>query len=265
MSKHQADLEQTSEYLLELLSKRVDDRSMMWLNQQKVQPASTADPVGLCLAFRSAARFFSKTGLEICLQEQRAADRLRQGFRPECWNVLQTARTYLLLNYRHDSPEVWLSVLNKLFETADIYEQESLYSALCLLPYPDRLKARAAEGLRTNVTTVFDSIALNNPYPAEYLDESAWNQMVLKAVFLQRPLYKLIGSDDRTNPLLAKMLLEYAHERWAEGRHVTPEIWRFTTPFLSDDYLRDFEKALEGGSPTERDAVLLACRSIPSH
>ena len=87
-----------------------------------------------------------------------------------------------------------------------------------LLPYPEHFIDLAIDGLRSNITSVFNAIALHNPYPADYFAEAAWNQMVLKAVFVDSPLSHIQGLDARANDKLARMLGDYAHERWAAGR-----------------------------------------------
>jgi hypothetical protein len=84
--------------------------------------------------------------------------------------------------------EIWFKTINQLFETGDLYEQEALFAALPVLPFQTELIPRAIDGLRTNISLVFDAIALNNPFPSTYFPEANWNQMVLKAIFMQRPL-----------------------------------------------------------------------------
>ena len=86
------------------------------------------------------------------------------------------------------------------------------------LPYPDELTARAAEGIRTNITDVFNAVALRNPFPADFFDDDAWNQVILKTLFVGSPVYLIQGVDKRRNEPLARMLVEYAHERWSAGR-----------------------------------------------
>jgi hypothetical protein len=129
------------------------------------------------------------------------------------------------------------------------------------MPFQPEMMERAIEGLRTNISSVFDAVALNNPYPSQYFDERAWNQMVLKAVFMQRPLYQIQNSDKRANAELAKILVDFAHERWAAGRTVMPELWRFVGPFINSDNLADIQKVLDSGDPLQQKAALLACNS----
>ncbi|MGL6161380.1 EboA domain-containing protein [Microbulbifer sp.] len=260
------ELPQIADYLFSLLVAQSGAESIAWLEQQKEKLPGSKSPSAFYLAFSTASRFFDKAPLSVNQQEMARANGLRPGFSPWHWNRLQTARTALLLLYPHNDPDKWLPTLAKLFETADLHEQEALYAALPVLPHPDRLKLRATEGLRTNITSVFDAVALYNPYPCEYLDEPAWNQLVLKAVFLERPLFRIYQSHKRININLAQTLVDYAHERWAAGRTVTPELWRFVGPFLREEHSSDMQRVLSEGTLLDRKAMLLACStsSLPT-
>src|SRR5690606_19633566 len=212
----------------------------------------------LFMAFSQASRYFRKDPINLNKGDLVETEQIVPGFRPDTWNQLQAARIYLLLHYPAKDADQFITILDRLFETADMHEQEALYAALPLLPYPESLRLRAAEGLRTNITSVFDAIALNNPYPARYLEENAWNQMIIKAIFLQRPLYQIVGADERANEQLAKILIDFAHERWAAGRPVMPELWRFVGPFLTEENMKDIQKAVHSGNNLEKEAALLA-------
>ena len=167
-------------------------------------------------------------------------------------------RAYLLLQLPADDATQYVTTLTRLLETADVDEQVAIYAALPLLPNPEALVPLAVNGLRTNITRVFDAIALRNPYPADYLGEAAWNQLILKAVFMERPLYLIHGADERTNPALARMLVDFAHERWAAGRPVTPELWRFVAPYANAAHRADLERVIASDNPWERAAGQLA-------
>ena len=246
-------------YLLRILSGEPEGEDMVWLEEQKNRIQADRSGVKLFTAFSQASRYFKKDPNRLSNADLSDADQVVPGFRPDTWNRLQTARTYLLLHVEAKDAEHFTGMLGRLLGSADMYEQEAIYAALPILPYQEHLKLRAAEGLRTNITSVFDAIALNNPYPAKYLDELAWNQMVIKAFFLQRPIYQIMGADDRANANLTKILVDYAHERWAAGREVMPEIWRFVAPFLKEEQLKDLQKVISEGNTLEKEAALLAC------
>ena len=251
--------EKIKSFLFELLEQEADSKSTDWLLQQKEKIEKEGSYLKFYMAFGQASRFFKKTILNISDDQKEIANNLVEGFSPQTWDLLQTARSFLLLHFEESEASNWVTALNKLFETADMHEQQSLYAAIPIMPFQDFMVERAIEGLRTNISSVFDSVALNNPYPSKYFDERAWNQMVLKAVFMQRPLYQIQNSDKRANLELAKILVDFAHERWAAGRTVMPELWRFVGPFINSDNFGDIQKVLGFSDLIQQKAALLAC------
>lgn len=264
----QADIKQAKAYLHGIIKARVGTEQCEWLAQQEQKARSGVTPGHLYLAFSSAARHFPKTPLELSETEIAEAEALRPGFQPQHWNLLQAVRAFFLLMLPVEPKETYLSMLGQVLETADMNEQQAIYAALPLLPYPQELVYRAREGLRTNMVCVFEAVACHNPYPADFLPEPAWNQMVLKAVFIESVLYHIHGANRRANRKLAEMLLDLVHERWAAGRKVTPEAWRFIGPFIDDASFADIEKLAQSADAMERDAALLACAAsdyLPAH
>ena len=186
---------------------------------------------------------------------------LRSEFSTDGWTADRTARVWLILLLLEKTGSDFLHHFEKIFSTADGQEQVALYSCLPLLPHSlgPELEKRAAEGVRTNITAIFDAVALNNPYAADYLEEGAWNQLVLKAAFMDRPIYQISGLDRRANAVLAKIISDYAHERWAAGRIVSPEFWRPVTPFLNDELLEDIKKLFNDSVVIQKQAAALVC------
>lgn len=243
------------DFLLSILIHQLPPQGLSWLQKQLENLKSEKE---FYLAFSMAPRFTGKQTLDLSPQELEKATQLRTGFQPAGWTRDQATRTVLVLSVPHDSPEQFVATLNKVFSTADLQELATLYAALPLLPYPELHVKRAAEGVRTTMTQVFDAIALDNPYPHDYLPEEAWNQLVLKSVFNVRPLYRIYGLDARRNEHLAQMLLDYAHERWAAGRTLTPELWRMVGPYLNTENLQDLQKLFSSPEPIQHQAAALA-------
>jgi hypothetical protein len=111
---------------------------------------------------------------------------------------------------------------------------------------------------------VFEAVAHRSPYPREQFAENRWNHMVLKALFVGSTLQPIQGLDARANPELARMLADYAHERWAAGRPVSPELWRGVGPHADAEALGDLQRVLATGGATERQAAALALASCPA-
>jgi hypothetical protein len=149
--------------------------------------------------------------------------------------------------------------VNNIIEVADTGELETFLKYLILLPNPEVFKNTAVEALRTNIVTVFDAITLNNPYPAKYFNNQQWNQMYLKAAFMERDLSMIQAIDDRANKDLTRIISDYAHERWAASRKIDPLFWRPVTGFLNDTLLLDMKRLLSSDDLQENRAGALCC------
>jgi hypothetical protein len=212
-------------------------------------------------SFSIAPRHTGKELAGLTKTELEEAGSHRPGWDPAGWSVDQLGRTYLVLCYAEHGRDEFLDKLDKIFVTSDMGEAEALYQGLCIYPYPEDLKLRAAEGVRSNITTVFNAVALNNPYPFDYLEQDPWNQIVLKALFVGSPLYKIVGLDKRANQTLARILVEYAHERRSAGREISPELWRTVGPFINDGNIEDIKWVLNQPDDLQKQAGILALRS----
>jgi hypothetical protein len=171
------------------------------------------------------------------------------------WTQCEAARAWLLASYPATDAESFRATCDKLCAAADVNELIAFYKALPLLPFPKAHRARAAEGVRTNISDVFCAVAHHNPYPSQQFDDVAWNTMVLKALFIQVPLAPIVGLDERSNPALMRMLCDYAHERWAASRTVSPELWRCVGPHADESAIADLNRVIETGNEEEREAA----------
>jgi hypothetical protein len=239
------------------LAKRLPLDAADWLGTvaSLVQTAPTDRP--LYLAIGEVSRRVPKAPLAPTDAELAAAAASRPGWDPRDWTLDQAARVRLLLASTADGA-LLSRRLDTLCSAADVGELVAFYRGLPLYPEPPRHVLRAAEGVRSNMRVVFEAVAHRNPYPAEHFVESAWNQMVLKALFVGTRLDLIAGLDRRANPALARMLCDYAHERWAASRPVSPELWRCVGPYATGAVLEDFRRLLERGTGTEKQAAALA-------
>ncbi|NMG10075.1 EboA family metabolite traffic protein [Brasilonema sp. UFV-L1] len=240
------------------LTQRIFSESLSWLDDKIKQVKTGVNRPVFFSAFSAVPRYTGKNDLQLTKTDLEAASAVRTGWFPSYWSVDQAARTLLLLALPQNNQEKYLQTLERVFTAADVGELIALYQALPLLPYPEKFRTRAAEGVRSNMTAVFNAVALRNPYPAEYLSDLAWNQIILKALFVSSPLHLIQGLEERANPELAKMLVDYAHERWAAKRTVSPELWRVVGRFADNAILRDLERAIQDPDPIQQAAAALA-------
>jgi hypothetical protein len=250
-----ADVSQAAlQWLGQVLERRLAPEAKTWMEEKR---AGLGDDRQAFLAFALAPRKVGKDDLELSQEETEQAQECCPGWSLDGWTLDQAARVVLLLA---GPDEAFERRLDQLCATGDVGELVTLYQGLPIYPRPEIRAARAAEGVRTNIVPVFEAVAHRNPFCRTYFDEPAWNQMVLKALFIGSSLDPIQGLEERANATLARTLIDYAHERWAAGRSFSPELWRCVGPFLEEAWLSDFRRGLDSTEPMEPEAVALALR-----
>jgi hypothetical protein len=116
------------------------------------------------------------------------------------------------------------AMVMECYERGDLLERQAVLRALPLFPEPSRFLDLAVEACRSQIQSVFEAIACENPYPADQFPELNFNQMVLKALFTGIPLKRIIDLPARVTPELRRMANDYASERSAAGRSIPSDI-----------------------------------------
>lgn len=216
------------------------------------------EPRPLNTAFVLLPRKTGKAIINITPEQTEQLNAIINDFNIDGWSVDRLGRVYLLLNLDIAHKDEYFRKIEALFLAAEMSELIALYSALPLLAYPEIWVKRCSEGIRSNIGSVLEAIMYNNPYPAQNLDQSAWNQLVLKAFFTDKEIGKIIGIDSRANKDLAYILSDYAHERWAAKREVNPNLWRLVGKFIDDKLFEDIKRLFDDGNLVDRRAGALA-------
>jgi hypothetical protein len=254
------DISKLQTAILSWLKKRLDADNFDKLNKSFESIRQHAEDWEVFSSFSRSSRYSGKAQLDLSDDEKSMAELLRNGWKPDHWTTDELARSLLLIGLAEREKGEFFEKLDKLFVSADLAESTALYKSLPILPYPDDLTDRGAEGIRTNITDVFNAVALRNPFPADFFDDDAWNQVILKSLFVGSPVYLIQGVDDRRNETLARTLVEYAHERWSAGREVSPELWRSVGPFIDATIAADIKKELIHDDKLHRQAAVLALK-----
>ena len=246
------------------VARRLSADARHWFDEQIAKLSSAPIEKDIYLALGYATRRLGKHDLDLSREDLAAAQAARPGWDPSDWSVDQAARVAFVLASFDGDDAKFRARIEQLFRTADIGELITFYRALPLYPAPKLHVARAREGARSGMQPIFEAVAHRNPYPREQFDENAWNHMVLKALFIGSKLDPIQGLDERANPRLMRMLCDYAHERWAAARPVSPELWRCVGRFADDAALADLKRVLETGGLAERQAAALALTASTS-
>ncbi|MVM36156.1 hypothetical protein GO755_39455 [Spirosoma sp. HMF4905] len=211
-----SQMSQTLFYLIEQQSN--SEKAVNYLRQQ-VDAFHVNPQVSVFYrVFTALPRFVGKQQIEVPEDMAFALERIRPGFTVTGWTIDRLARVWWLLQLPADDKDAYLNTISQLFKAAEMNELVALYSALPVLAYPESWKFQATEGIRNNIADVQSAIMLHNPFPADYFDEPAWNQLIMKAFFTDKDVTKIIGLNERNNARLAQTLADFAAERRAAGR-----------------------------------------------
>lgn len=246
--------------LQDYLFQQTDATARTWLEAQIRIAAAASDNRSLYTAFALMGRKLGREALALSEAQQAEAFAALEGWTPALWTRADAGRVLLLA---HLPQPGFVARFQALCQTAEVAEAVSLYRGLALYPEREALEPQAGEGLRGNMRSVFEAIAHHNPYPRLVFDEHRWTHMVLKAIFVGSRLAPIQGLDQRANPELARILLDFVHERRAAGREVPFEIWRCVGPFARGSALTDLEQALASTDPRERRAAALGLAASP--
>jgi hypothetical protein len=242
----------------EIIKENTSAGSWDWLNGkgEAVRIGNVAQFNG---AFAAMPRMMGKNPVRLSQGQEEHLKSIRKNFIIKDWAMDRLSRVWLLLQLDPAEKVNYVTAIENLFRSAEMNELVALYSSLPVLAYPEAWKHRCAEGIRNNIGLVLESVMCDNPYPSENLDEGAWNQLVLKAVFTEKPIHRIIGIDERANQQLANTLSDYAHERWAAHRSIIPQLWRNVGKFINADIFPDIERIAYSENSVEREAAMLAC------
>lgn len=247
------DAERLRVLITELSCSNLSQEAWIWLSGN----LSSDDSKVTNTAFAIMPRKTGKSPVQISQDLISKIDHVKPGFTVENWTVDKLGRLCLLLHLDPSDQEKYFKTIENLFMAAEVSELVALYSFLPVYAWPDLWKLRCAEGIRSNIGLVLEAIMYHNPYPEKYLDEKAWNQLVLKAFFTDKDINQIPGIDERSNSELALTLKDYAYERWAAKRKINPFLWRFTSKFLDDGLVDDLKRVLSEGSLREKQAAAL--------
>ena len=245
--------------LAECISTNVSAETWQWLEEKASLIRRNENAQNFLVAFAATPRKTGKNPVLISEADVASLQQIRPHFTIQHWSIDRLCRVWLLLQLDHTYQHAYIRTIESLFPTAEMNELIALYSALPVLAYPESWRARCAEGIRSNIAGVLEAIMCNNPYPSENLDQPAWNQLVLKAIFTEKPINRIVGLDERSNQDLANTLSDYAHERWAAHRPVYPLLWRCVGKFMNEKIFQDIQRLAFSEQMIEREAAALAC------
>ena len=206
--------------LIETLASVVDRHGDgAWLRAQLGQP-------GFAPAFAAAGR---KLGTTPITDADAAAVCAAGLVWPAGTGADECGRAALVLAAVTTQPDP-VAFVRDLIRRGEVRERCAVLRVLAALPEPARFVDLGVDACRTNVDGVFRAIACDNAFPARQFAAPAFDQMVLKALFVGAPLSRVVGLAERRTPELVRMVEAYASERRAAGRPVPDDAKLVTGP-----------------------------------
>ena len=208
-----------------VISKNTDASFLDWLEKQSELIKHENGSLNFAKTFSQIPRKLNNEKSILKNEDTISLSGLLDGWSPKDWTLVRLVRVWITMQVSGDNPINYQQKFDLLFGNAEMNELVALYSALPFFSYPEIWKGRCAEGIRSNIGTVLESILYGNPYPSQYLDEPAWNQLVMKAFFTGKDIMRITGLFERNNLKLKRILRDYAAERQAAGRPIPDHLW----------------------------------------
>lgn len=246
-------------YIESVIRQNVNEDLWLWLAEKAALVSKEKNTSALNETFSVISRKTGNKKLVLMPAARQTPDINPHALYIQEWTADRLCRVWLIMQIDSSDKTAYRAKTENLFSGASMNELVALYSALPVLAYGGEWKKRCSEGIRSNIGTVLEAIMYENAYPFNFLDEAAFNQMVLKAFFAEKNVDRIIGIDQRANQELAGVLIDYAHERWAAGRTVNPQLWRLTGKYINAGNFSDIQRLWNNGSEAEKKAALLAC------
>lgn len=215
-----------NDLFLQIIKQNLSSDALQWL-ETKVELIKTEEKsIQLNLTFSHLPRLAGKQPIVLQDEDEAKIAQLLPGFSLKEWTADRLSRVWLLMQVPDENKEAYIKKISGLFIGSEMNEQIALYSALPFLSYAEEWVSRCEDGIRSNIGTVLEAIMYHNPYPAHFLSEGAWNQLVLKAFFTDKDVNHIVGLNERSNQALTDTLSDYVQERLAAHRTVNPEIYK---------------------------------------
>jgi hypothetical protein len=227
----------TVDELAAALEARVAPEGLAWLADATDE--ARAQPQSIRIYFPSVSRKVGRAPLD---PDADPAD-------VHAWTIDDAARTLLLVALGN-AVEGQLAYLYRFGEAA---ERRGVLRALPYLPVGDRAVDLVEDALRTNDTRLI--AAALGPHATEHLADAAYDQAVLKCVFVGVPIGGLDGVPARVTADGARMLAAFALERVVAGRDVPSEVWAVIDRFPPEAEIAAIRHELESPFDDRRAAA----------
>jgi hypothetical protein len=211
------------QHLLAVLIRRLTAPAHEWLEDRLSAIEGGAD--ALEGTFTAIGRRTGRAPLALDAGEVRTLANAGLDWPIAHWGADELGRVLWLIAATSRLPaERRLELVARSYDDGDNRERQAVLRALPLLEGAERYLPVAIESTRTHVLPIFEAIACENPYPARHFPDGNFNQLALKAAFVEVALARIVELGKRKTRELDRMARDYAAEREAAHRPVPKDL-----------------------------------------
>ena len=234
------------------------DEAASWVEQIVTKLSVCPNSKELCLGLAKAPKLIRRDAKFLLMEEDRhKLQAIHKGWQSRHWSLLEATRILFNLSVIHGSGDED-TIFLQAYKITELSEQIAFLKGLPLYGNSDFALTYAKDAVRSNIQSIFAAVSQFNTYPAINFSENEWNNMILKAVTWNYPLFEIYGIDDRVNPSLMKMLCEYAREQDGAKRPTSIDLWRCVGPLSDDNALFSLAEMLNSTDIKKQYAAVLA-------
>lgn len=215
---------QQADALKVLLSETLPEGARTWLEESG---CAFEDGTDLADCFVRFAGVTSRVGRDRLAVACGQRDWQSLGLSPgvEAWSLDECGRTLLLARAAAHLPEDRLvELVEGCYFQGETRERQGVVRSLWYLPRTDRLLQIGLDAGRTHIQPLFEALACENAFPAEAFPDTSFHHLVLKALFTDVRLPRIIGLFGRISEELRRMVADFVDERRAAGRPVPADV-----------------------------------------
>jgi hypothetical protein len=209
-----------AEDLRTLLSDCLPADSRAWFEEsRRLFEAGPASPEW----FVRFAEVSGRLGAEPLATARVRAGRQQGDFPPgiDAWRLDECGRVVLLAQAAaHLPPDRVADLADSCYFQGETRERQGVVRSLWYLPRTDRLLQIGLDAGRSHVQPLFEAVACENAFPADAFPDLAFNHLVLKSLFSDVRLDRIVGLSGRVTGELRQMVRDFVDERRAAGRPV---------------------------------------------
>jgi len=254
-------LERVKTCLADAVSSVIEDKAGNALDTQLARIRESSpdlESIGntIAIAMPSATRSMGQAAIE-CVLPLVVPDEGKTACKVAGWTLGDAVRVLLLLEailaYGEKTGCSIQGIIDICYRYGDDEERSSILKGIYWLDSEAEMVLFVIDAGRTNSRWLFAAIMQHNPYPAAYYNEAQYNQLLMKALFMDLSIEPVQCLQERRNMELARICGDFIEERLEAGRAVPASLWlALKCEFMDEELVGEFARHLGSDDVQQR-------------